>query len=187
MPSKILQHISSDGISFAPDGIYVASQHWPRLGWHLMKLAHDVELFSIGRIPAIGNLTTGGIIGLTTSGSALCAALAEGGITKNAATDFDPELITSGAFGRFCGRGFAQRSARCSGKGRRNCPGGKKRVSLRPLISAGGVFRQKAVRSHHARTGSCRGSDASVSDDAGEGASPKRSVAGSLCGWLRFF
>ena len=63
----------------------------------------------------------------------------------------------------------------------------KKRVSLRPLISAGGVFRQKAVRSHHARTGSCRGSDASVSDDAGEGASPKRSVAGSLCGRLRFF
>ena len=96
-------------------------------------------------------------------------------------------IAPSGAFGRFCGRGFAQRSARCSGKGRRNCPGGKKRVSLRPLISAGGVFRQKAVRSHHARTGSCRGSDASVSDDAGEGASPKRSVAGSLCGWLRFF
>ena len=26
-----------------------------------------------------------------------------------------------------------------------------------------------------------------VSDDAGEGASPKRSVAGSLCGRLRFF
>ena len=96
-------------------------------------------------------------------------------------------IAPSGAFGRFCGRGFAQRSARCSGKGRRNCPGGKKRVSLRPLISAGGVFRQKAVRSHHARTGSCRGSDASVSDDAGEGASPKRSVAGSLCGRLRFF
>ena len=90
-------------------------------------------------------------------------------------------------FGRFCGRGFAQRSARCSGKGRRNCPGGKKRVSLRPLIPAGGVFRQEAVRSHHARTGSCRGSDASVPDDAGEGASPKRSVAGSLCGRLRFF
>ena len=81
----------------------------------------------------------------------------------------------------------ALRSARCSGKGRRNCPGGKKRVSLRPLIPAGGVFRQEAVRSHHARTGSCRGSDASVSDDAGEGASPKRSVAGSLCGRLRFF
>ena len=96
-------------------------------------------------------------------------------------------IAPSGAFGRFCGRGFAQRSARCSGKGRRNCPGGKKRVSLRPLIPAGGVFRQEAVRSHHARTGSCRGSDASVSDDAGEGASPKRSVAGSLCGWLRFF
>lgn len=96
-------------------------------------------------------------------------------------------IAPSGAFGRFCGRGFAQRSARCSGKGRRNCPGGKKRVSLRPLIPAGGVFRQEAVRSHHARTGSCRGSDASVPDDAGEGASPKRSVAGSLCGRLRFF
>lgn len=35
-------------------------------------------------------------------------------------------IAPSGAFGRFCGRGFAQRSARCSGKGRRNCPGGKK-------------------------------------------------------------
>lgn len=66
-----------------------------------MKLAHDVELFSIGRIPAIGNLTTGGIIGLTTSGSALCAALAEGGITKNAATDFDPELIKRLERGRY--------------------------------------------------------------------------------------
>ena len=94
-------------------------------------------------------------------------------------------IAPSGAFGRFCGRGFAQRSARC-GEGRL-VSGRQKRYRLRPLISDGGVFRQKAVRSHHARTGSCRGSDASVSDDAGEGASPKRSVAGSLCGWLRFF
>lgn len=72
-------------------------------------------------------------------------------------------------------------------KGLAKLSGRQKRVSLRPLIPAGGVFRQEAVRSHHARTGSCRGSDASVPDDAGEGASPKRSVAGSLCGRLRFF
>lgn len=58
-----------------------------------MKLAQDVELFSIGRIPAIGNLTTGGIIGLTESGGALCALLAEGDITKDAAVASDPGLI----------------------------------------------------------------------------------------------
>lgn len=41
-----------------------------------MKLSRQSVRFHLGRVPAIGNVETGAIIGLTSSGAALCAAMA---------------------------------------------------------------------------------------------------------------
>ena len=41
-----------------------------------MRLAAHAELFSLGGIPLVGNLSTGGVIGLTAAGEALCRELA---------------------------------------------------------------------------------------------------------------
>ena len=41
-----------------------------------MKLSHDTVLFSFGGVPMVGNLRTGGLIGLTPEGAETCRALA---------------------------------------------------------------------------------------------------------------
>lgn len=42
-----------------------------------MRLADHVELFSLGGIPMVGNLETGGVIGLTGAGETLCRKMSE--------------------------------------------------------------------------------------------------------------
>lgn len=42
-----------------------------------MRLAADAALLSLGGVPMVGNLTTGGVIGLTDEGASLCRALSE--------------------------------------------------------------------------------------------------------------
>ncbi|WP_417802944.1 radical SAM protein [Thermophilibacter provencensis] len=46
-----------------------------------MRLADHVELFSLGGIPMAGNLETGGVIGLTRAGEALCRKMSERDVT----------------------------------------------------------------------------------------------------------
>lgn len=73
-----------------------------------MKLSNEVELFSIGAIPSIGNYSTGGVIGLTDKGAAICRSLAEGDISEADALSSDPQLINHLKQGQYL-RGSANR------------------------------------------------------------------------------
>jgi len=51
-----------------------------------MRLADHVELFSLGGIPMVGNLETGGVIGLTGAGEALCRKMSEHDVAADGVT-----------------------------------------------------------------------------------------------------
>lgn len=57
-----------------------------------MRLADHVELFSLGGIPMVGNLETGGVIGLTGAGETLCRKMSEHDVGR---TGFPPNASRS--------------------------------------------------------------------------------------------
>lgn len=58
-----------------------------------MRLSHDTELFSLAGIPMVGNLITGGIIGLTPEGNWLCHAMAVRNVESNEVPVSCAELV----------------------------------------------------------------------------------------------
>ncbi len=58
-----------------------------------MRLSPDTTLFSLGGVPLVGNLATGGVIGLTREGAALCHELAERDVAASEVPEGCAELV----------------------------------------------------------------------------------------------